>query len=193
MKITYLKLSLLAVLVAGATMIISCEKEETSNSKSTVNTDVTTKIVDSPSVLNFMRDYYSACDNAYRRDSITFLSVCKKNDIETFNKLLGFSDDYLKSMYEVYIETYNVLLEKHPEFYTEESSCSDCVTKALPRLGIALSLTSGNLIETVPTALDYNYGMRLSRCIQNCIDQFGLDFFNCVNSCMLIPYLGDLI
>ena len=39
MKITYLKLSLLAVLVAGATMIISCEKEsEINNEVSTIET-----------------------------------------------------------------------------------------------------------------------------------------------------------
>ena len=35
MKITYLKLSLLAVLVAGATMIISCEKENNENGLTT--------------------------------------------------------------------------------------------------------------------------------------------------------------
>ena len=41
MKITYLKLSLLAVLVAGATMIISCEKE---NNENGLTTNAQTKI-----------------------------------------------------------------------------------------------------------------------------------------------------
>lgn len=186
------------VLVAGTAFFTSCEKDVTNNTESRIQTEtLVSKSANAPSVLDVMREYYSACDDAYSRDSVAFLLACNENDIVTFNMLIGLSDAELESMQEVLIATYNNLLEEHPEFNDGESSCPDCVAKALPRIGAAVSATAGNLAGTVPTALDYDYGMRFSKCMTRCLNEFIMGHISnimaCVHACMLELNPGDII
>lgn len=179
-------IAIAAIMTIGSVTLVSCNKdEETVSSK--VATSAMPSMKGSDRVLKIrdeLSSIYKICDEAYKKDAITFSEICFHNDSTKFLEITGITMDQIEKLNKLCGDELNEFLEIHPEVKKEESPCYDCIENSLYNLGKLVISMQGHTASLVPLVISGDNYWQLMLCEFQCaaVPPCGRAF--CLASCI---------
>lgn len=185
-NIKTLAIAIAAILTIGSVTLVSCNKdEETLTSKVATSAMPGTK--GSSRVLEIrdeLSSIYTKCDEAYKKDSITFSEICFRNDSTMFLEFTGITKEQVEKLNKLCGDELKDFLDIHPEIVKDESPCYDCIENALYNLGKLVISMQGHTATLVPSVISGDNYWQLMLCEFQCaaVPPCGRAF--CLASCI---------
>lgn len=176
------------IMMAGIVTLVACNKEVGFiNAEDGQSSILATKgeMTTFSKLHSDMIEYYEACDNAFLKDSISFIKACEDNDTVMFLKLTGISDSLLNTICNLAKQEAEEFAVNNLNFKPLEEYCKECSKKALPRIGKIVTLTHGNTASLAKLPIEGNNRVYLEYCIRKCeMMTTPCEMSACISACM---------